>query len=324
MPTRYRVTGPVRGNLSCSLMMAATVVSSVFCSGVQAQEKASGTTSAGRQTSQPKSNYPPPMEGADAYVYKSIDKVQLIAYVYSPTDHQASDKAAVAVFFFGGGWKSGSPAQFEEHCKYLASRGMVAIAADYRVASRHGVKAVDCVEDAKSAIRWVRASATKLGVDPNRVVAAGGSAGGHLAACIGVMPEQADDEFGFRPNAMALFNPALVLAPIEGESTFKEERREELTQRMGTELIKLSPYHLISGKVPPSIIFHGEADTTVPYRTAELFCEAAREQGSQCRLVGYENAEHGFFNYGRDGGENYRSTVAHLDSFLVSLGYLPK
>ena len=65
-----------------------------------------------------------------------------------------SDKRPAIVFFFGGGWTGGSPGQFEQQCKYLASRGMVAITADYRVASRHNVKAMCCVADAKSAIRF--------------------------------------------------------------------------------------------------------------------------------------------------------------------------
>ena len=87
-------------------------------------------------------------------------------------------------------------------------------------ASRNQVKAVSCVADAKSAIRYVRQNAARLGVDPNRLAAGGGSAGGHLAACTGVI--QGFDEAGEDtsissvPNALALFNPAVALAPVDG------------------------------------------------------------------------------------------------------------
>ena len=100
---------------------------------------------------------------------------------YFPDDHRPGDKRAAVVFFFGGGWRGGSPGQFQHHCEYLASRGMVAMTADYRVLSRHKTKADKCAADAKSAVRWIRANAERLGVDPNRIAAGGGSAGGHVA-----------------------------------------------------------------------------------------------------------------------------------------------
>ena len=130
--------------------------------------------------------YPPKLPGAEVETYKMVGDTKLNLYIYYPPGHKATDKRAAIVFFFGGGWTNGSPGQFEQHCKHLASRGMVAMTADYRVASRQQVKAVSCVADAKSAIRYVRKEAARLGVDPNRIVAGGGSAGGHIAACTGV------------------------------------------------------------------------------------------------------------------------------------------
>src|SRR4029079_4650111 len=136
--------------------------------------------------------YPPKLPGAEVETYKTVGDTKLNLYIYYPPGHKATDKRAAIVFFFGGGWTNGSPGQFEQHCKHLASRGMVAMTADYRVASRQQVKAVSCVVDAKSAIRFVRKEAGRLGIDPNRIASAGGSAGGHIAACTGVL--QAFDE----------------------------------------------------------------------------------------------------------------------------------
>src|SRR5439155_355871 len=89
--------------------------------------------------------YPPKLDGAEIETYKTVGDTKLNLYVYYPPGHKASDKRAAIVFFFGGGWTGGSPGQFEQHCKHLASRGMVAMTADYRVASRNQVKAVSCV-----------------------------------------------------------------------------------------------------------------------------------------------------------------------------------
>jgi acetyl esterase/lipase len=287
-----------------------------------AQEKpaAEKRQAAGKKTAA----YPPVLPGAQVEVYKTIGDVKLNAYLFAPSGHQPEDRRPAIVFFFGGGWRAGSPGQFQQQCQYLASRGMVAIAADYRVANRHGTKAVDCVRDAKSAIRWVRQQATRLGVDPARIVAAGGSAGGHIAACSGVL--EAFDETGedaaisSRPNALVLFNPALLLGAMEGQPG--ADRAAELRDRMGVEPKELSPYHHVRSGAPPTIIFHGKNDTTVPYRTAEAFTEAMKKAGNRCELVGYDGQGHGFFNYGRAENEYYRRTVRAMDEFLASVGYL--
>jgi acetyl esterase/lipase len=284
--------------------------------------------SADAQDAKKKGNrpYPPLLAGAQVETYKTVGDVKLNMYVYYPPGHKPTDKRAAAVFFFGGGWTNGSPQQFEQHCKHLASRGMVAMTADYRVASRHQVKAVSCVADAKSAIRFVRKEASRLGVDPERILAGGGSAGGHIAACTGVVSgfdESTEDaRISSVPNALALFNPAVVLAPVAGLSEVNKERVASLKDRMGVEPQSLSPYHQVKKGAPPAIVFHGKADTTVPYATVELFAKAMHEAGSKCTLVGYEGQAHGFFNYGRNGNEYYEKTLKAMDEFLVGLGYL--
>ena len=69
---------------------------------------------------------------------------------------------------------------------------------------------------------------------------------------------------------------------------------------------------------PPTIIFHGTADTTVPYATVEKFTEVMKAAGNRCELVGYAGEKHSFFNKSK-----YAETLAATDDFLVSLGYLP-
>ncbi len=266
------------------------------------------------------------LDGATVEVYKTIGDVKLNIYEFFPERLQPSEHRPAIVFFFGGGWRGGSPKQFEKQCQYLASRGMVAMAADYRVLSRHNVKADRCLADAKSAVRWIRQNAQRLGIDPDRIVASGGSAGGHLAACTGTITEldepNEDASVSSRPNAMILFNPAVVLAEVNGELPIRNP--DQLPERTGVEPKRISPYHHVRSGVPPTLILHGEDDKTVKFKTVQWFTEAMQKVGNRCELAGYPEAGHGFFNYGKANNRYFIETVNRVDNFLVSLGYLQK
>ena len=125
----------------------------------------------------------PGLPGSQPRKYKQAGGVDLRLHVFKPDGWKPADRRPAVVFFFGGGWTSGTPQQFAPHGSYLARRGLVAISAEYRVKRRGDATPFDCVSDGKSAIRWVRAHANELGIDANRIAAAGGSAGGHVAAC---------------------------------------------------------------------------------------------------------------------------------------------
>jgi acetyl esterase/lipase len=266
------------------------------------------------------------LPGARTEIYKTVGDAKLALYLFEPKGHKPGDKTPAIVFFFGGGWTGGTPKQFETQCRYLAARGMVAMTADYRVFSRHGTFAVKCVEDAKSAIRWVRANAKRLGVDPKHIAAGGGSAGGHIAACTGVIEDfdapGEDKSVSSIPNALVLFNPALVLAPVEGEASVRSERLERIENRMGTKSENLSPAHHVRKGAPPTLVLHGKADHTVPYRASEVFAEAMKKAGNRCELAGYDGQGHGFFNYKPADNSYFIATTSEMDKFLVSLGYL--
>ena len=291
---------------------------------VMAAEPAA-TTSVAPAAKNGKGGYPPQMAGAQVVTFKTVGDTKLALYVFNPEGHKASDSRAAIVFFFGGGWTSGSPGQFEQQCRYLASRGMVAITADYRVASRHQVKAAQCVADAKSAIRYVRAHAAELGVDPKRIAAGGGSAGGHIAGCTGTLPgldEPGEDaKVSSVPDAMVLFNPALTLAPVDGND-FGGFGTRVGVERMGAEATAISPTHNVKAGVPPTIVFHGKADSTVPFATVEVFAAAMKKAGNRCEVAGFEGQQHGFFNFGKGDNAMFRATLTQTDKFLVSLGWL--
>lgn len=265
--------------------------------------------------------YPPTLDGARVETYREIGEVKLNVWIFEPAEKAAAGaKRPAIVFFFGGGWTSGSPSQFERQCRHFAARGMVAITADYRVASRQGVKPAECVADAKSCVRWVRRNAKRLGIDPARIAVGGGSAGGHLAAATATLPglEAAGEDTAVSavPDALVLFNPALVMAPLEGLELrgFAEKSSAE---RFGCEPTAISPIHHVHAGQPPTLILHGKADTTVPIVTVEAFAAAMKKAGNRCDIVGYDGQPHGFFNAAK-----YDETVAEADRFLVSLGFL--
>ena len=175
-------------------------------------------------------------QDTQSFVYRKTKQADLELVVHYPPGWTDHDKRPAIVFFFGGGWENGTIKAFEPQSKHLASRGMVAARADYRVKSRHGVTPKECVEDAKSAVRWLRANAAKLGIDPDRIVAAGGSAGGHIAACTAFTPaldaEDEDAKVSSKPNALVLYNPVLRFGP-------------QMTQRIGNdEALALSLIHI--------------------------------------------------------------------------------
>ncbi len=259
--------------------------------------------------------------GGEKHVYKKVGKVELSLYVFAPAGHVASDNRPAAVFFFGGGWTSGSPNQFELQCQYLAELGMIGITVDYRVSSRHAAKIEDCVEDAKSAMRWVRSNAARLGIDPNRIASGGGSAGGHLAACTAVIEglnAATDDlEVSPTPNAMLLFNPALMIAPDKRMSPQELRQADGAANRARTSMANVSPLNFASAKQPPMIMFFGTEDKLL--KGAEFYKQDSEKVGNSCKLVTYAGQDHGFFN-----SKKYRElTMQEMDKFLVELGWLP-
>ena len=300
---------------------------------------------------QPSASWPPKING-EKHVYKTVGSRELCVWRIAPDSSSSNkdtgeEKSPAIIFFFGGGWTSGTPEQFLPQATYLASRGMATFVADYRVASRDQVKAAACVEDAKSAVRWLRANADKLAIDPNRICAAGGSAGGHIACATALLPgfDAKEDDLSVSciPSALALFNPAVVLAPIDGLPSAKEAeaRLEGLKSRLGAKPEAMSPVHHVRSGLPPAIIFHGEADTTVLPATVQKFSDLMREAGNRCELRTYPGAPHGFFNLpGNNGaaakkkearknaeGQDQRSvwhrqTLRELDLFLISLGWI--
>lgn len=248
--------------------------------------------------------------------YREVDGHELKMHVFLPEGFAATDRRPAVVFYFGGGWNGGSPGQFYPFSRYLAERGIVAMAAEYRTKNGHGVAPFACVEDAKAAMRWARKHAAKWGIDPQRLAAGGGSAGGHLAAATAFLPglneEGAKLSDSCIPDALILYNPVMDNGPT-GYGY----------DRIGDRFPEFSPLHNIGPEIPPpTITFLGTHDALITVDSMRTFANAIRREGGRCDFHLYENAPHGFFNQRDWGNLRYFEVVRATDRFLGSLGWL--
>jgi acetyl esterase/lipase len=245
------------------------------------------------------------------WTVKRTDSFEQVIRVYERVADTAAKGRPAAVFFFGGGWNGRNIEQFHEQSVHLARKGMVTIIADYRVKSINGTTPLQSLHDARSAMRFVRSHAPAWGIDPNRIAAGGGSAGGHLAAACytsdGLDDPQDDRSISARPDLLLLFNPVIDNGP-DGYGY----------ARVKDWFPAFSPMHGIRKGFPPSIFFLGTKDDLIPVSTAEAFREKIRAVGGRCDVHLYEGAGHGFFNQPR-----YRSDIwPKVDAFLAEHGYV--
>jgi acetyl esterase/lipase len=195
--------------------------------------------------------------GYKEFVYKQTPQGELRIYFAMPADCSPNDKRPVLIFFFGGGWTGGNVFSNTWVAEHFTKRGVVVGLADYRVRKRQGVMLDQCAEDARSAVRWVRANCGNLGVDPERIIAGGGSAGGHIAACTATIDapnsDTDDTSVSCTPNAFLLYYPVASL--VDGSRAFAFKRL------LGEDLAKnLSPAQNVTQSWPPTVMFSGTAD----------------------------------------------------------------
>jgi len=199
--------------------------------------------------------------------------------VFLPANYSESESFPCIVIFHGGSWNAGEPSWHYPDCAYWSKRGMIAVSVDYRLKERDGVEVpLECVKDTKSAIRFLRKNARNLKVDPARIVSAGGSAGGQLAAALAMIRDEEVNDHSYDlsisciPDAVILWNP-----------WFKCEER-------------LSPTHNVDKGLPPFCIFSGGNDQAIPVQEMVDFHDALGEAGNASLLYIGKEGKHGFCN----------------------------
>ncbi len=244
-------------------------------------------------------------------IYKEIGSVQLKMTIYTPEQIHTSDTLPVIIFFFGGGWETGNISQFQYYAQNYVEKNLITVLTEYRISSIHSTTPLESLKDAKSAVRYLKQHAKELQIDTTRLIAAGGSAGGHLAtACFTneTINEETDPmEFTSKPTVLILFNP-VVDNSINGYGY----------DRLGDRWEEFSPMENIRSPFPPTIFFLGTKDNFVPVSTGREFKQKIENVGGRCDLKLYEGAKHGFFNK-----IEYRDRVIlDMDTFLQSVNCL--
>jgi acetyl esterase len=250
------------------------------------------------------------IEGATSYTYKSVGGADLRLHIFEAKGER-SRKLPAIVLFFGGGWMWGNVADVVPQAQYFSSRGMIAIAADYRVFCRHHSDITQEIADARSAIRWVRLHAKDLGIDPKRIAAGGSFSGAHLALTTTGFDEL--DSFAenttvsSRPNALVLYHPIV-------DATSAEEKKNS-ADALGNHGRDVSPAYHISSNLPSMLILEGTADPL--YSTVEKYCSNVRGSGAFCEFSKSDGALPG-------GGKWPPDALQNADRFLTKEGFLAR
>jgi acetyl esterase/lipase len=253
-------------------------------------------------------------------VYKVVGSQRLRLHFARPSPERFPGPRPCIVFFHGGGWRTGDPKQFMPYAKRLAELGVLGISAQYRLMGGDDSLPIKAVQDARSALRFVRAKATRLGCDVQRIGAGGGSSGGHLALMAaltakpgpaGSIDDSTDDlSVSPRPQALFLMNPPLNLERYDRPVPVEQRRQ-------------LSPTQQIDASLPPTWIFHGTADKVVPFSQATEFRDRARElRAGEVTVQAFSGRGHGFFNAKRGDGQDFDATIQGIVAGLRKLGWI--
>lgn len=239
------------------------------------------------------------------WVYKEIDGKKLKASVFLPDDYDESKSFPTIVIFHGGSWRTGEANWHFPDCAYWSDRGMIAMSVDYRLKDRDNVEVpLECVKDAKTTVRFLRTNAAKLKIDREKIVVAGGSAGGQLAAATAMITgassnDQSHDlSISCKPDAVILYNPYFKCAA-------------ELSP----------PEHVVKG-LPPTIAFLGDQDPAIPVADLKAFHENMKKEGNVSALYIGKGGKHGFCNGRNPRNPFFYWSLELADQFLVEQGIL--
>ena len=260
------------------------------------------------------------LPGSEPFVFRQVGTNELRLHVVKPKGWKQGDRRPCFVAFFGGGWISGSPERSIGWAKWAAGHGLVGVAPDYRTRNRFNGTPEDCVADGRAALNWVIEHAAELGIDPAKIVVQGGSAGGHVAAWTAIpKPGPGADDPAPRqvPAALVLLNPVsdTTATGYGGPRRFGNQQERARACSVPDQM---------PAKMPPTIIFHGTADETVPYANSVALRDKLVATGNRAALVTFEGLGHSYNSskFGEAGKSADKKTREDTVKFLQSLGLL--
>lgn len=221
------------------------------------------------------------------------------------------------VHIHGGGWRAGS--KFPCPMMMMVLKGYAVASVEYRFSQKAIFPAQ--IQDCQAAIRWLRAHSKEYNIDPGRVGAVGGSAGGHLSALVGTSggrnafpPIGGNEDQSDRVQAVCdIYGPANFSSVVEQAAQDKNVKNifhfntpsDPYSSLIGTRLDDkpkadaVSPVHYVSKDCPPFLILHGTLDALVPFAQSEEFAAALRGQGVEVWLQKLPGSGHGGPAFGK-------------------------
>lgn len=264
-------------------------------------------------------------QDATEETYKEVDGVSLHAFVFHPADQPDAGARPAMAFFHGGGWVFGKPQEFFGACERYARKGFVTISFEYRLSinadgtyPKPGVSPIESVKDARSAIRWMRRNAATLGIDPDRIIAAGQSAGGQLALATALIDlNETTDDLSISPE------PAALLLYSSNVNTLEPWIDLLLGDRHDA-IFTISPYHHVRAGMPPAVLFRGLEDNQVLPYIVDLFKQRMDEHGNDFEVVSYPGRKH-YLGEGNATYANYfdEEILERTDAFLSKHALMP-
>ncbi len=260
-------------------------------------------------------------------IFGNADGRDLTADVFTPVATPENPRPAI-VFLHGGSWMFGDPSQFHYHAGYLASRyGFFAMSVDYRLSGEAQFPAA--LQDAKCAVRWVRSKAKEYNIDPERIVIAGGSAGGHLSSMMlttAGVPEyegsSGHNEYSSHVNLGVLFNGEFDMWDLVEKGSLigaMEQFMGGKPDEIPGVYSDLSSVHRIHKYVPPVLLLHGMVDNCVSHDQSIAFYNRLNEVGGHAEIALYNDKPHAWFNREPD----RTITVERMERFIVEQFNLP-
>jgi acetyl esterase/lipase len=259
-------------------------------------------------------------------VFGTADGQELKLDLYRPKTHadDAGSKLPGLIVIYGGAWRSGNKEVMRIFCEQFARADYVVAAVSYRLFPKYRFPA--CVEDCKCGVRWMRAEASKYGIDPERIGAMGLSAGGHLSMMLGYMDPKdgLEGEGGHAGHSSQVqcvvnyfgpFNMTLRDWDPKDEHLLVDFLDGTLDQKR-EDYLRASPSSYVDSDDAPTITIHGTKDPLVPYGQAVLADKVLRENGVASELVPVEGAGHGW--WGPDLQRTQKLSIEFLDKHLKS------
>jgi acetyl esterase/lipase len=229
--------------------------------------------------------------------YCTMDGQELVMDLYWPSE--GAGPFPLAVYVHGGGWTTGDKTEnMKQYAKELTSRGIVVAAVEYRLAPTDKFPAM--IEDVKCAVRHLRSNAVTYNIDPERIGAFGGSAGGHIVNLLGTADASAgwDDVGAYQGVSSRVAAVVDLFGPTDLRVEFNGNSAQSIKNVFGTTdyaaMGFASPITYVTPDDPPFLVFHGEEDTLVPIAQSEAFVAALQKAGVEVTFVRVKNAGHSF------------------------------